>query len=151
MRKLIALAAVAPIALLAACGDSAQDDAGPEPMDTMGLQTPQPETMPPVPENALATVDFAGSYTMTGLDGSVSRIVLDAEDDTYEFTGGDGSTTSGSFARMDDGSRIMIEDFDGRDGYFAIADGAIYRLGSEDTSVEDISATGMYQREDSAA
>lgn len=147
MRKLIALAAVAPVALLAACGDSASDDGAPAPMDTMGLQTPQPESMPPVPENALETVAFGGSYTMTGLDGSVSRITLDAEDDSYEFTGGDGSTTSGDFARMDDGSRIMIEDFDGRDGYFAIADGAIYRLASETTSVEDITPVGMYQRE----
>lgn len=148
MRRMIALAAAAPIALLAACGSSgSDDDAAPAPIDTMGLQTPQPASMPPVPENALETVAFEGSYTMTGLDGSVSRITLDPEADSYEFTGGDGSTTSGNFTRMDDGSRIMIEDFDGRDGYFAIADGAIYRLASDTTPVEDITAVGMYQRE----
>ena len=147
MRRLIAVAAVAPFALLAACGDSTPaEQAAPEPMDTMGLETPDPAAVTPVPENSLESVDFAGDYTMTGLDGSVSTITLNPDDDTFEYTAGDGTTSTGSFTRMDDGQRVMIDDIDGRPGYVAIGDGAIYRLPDADTGVDEIAVTGMYER-----
>lgn len=149
MRKLVAVAALAPFALLAACGESTPaEQVEPEPMDPMGLATPETSAVQEVPDDSLESVDFAGDYTMTGLDGSVSTITLDPEDDSYEYTAGDGTTSSGTFSRMDDGQRIMIEDFDGREGYFAIGDGAIYRLPDADTGVDEITVTGMYERAD---
>ena len=149
MRRLIAVAAVAPFALLAACGDSTPvEEVEPEPMDTMGLETPDPVAVEPVPEASLENVDFAGDYAMTGLDGSISTITLDPTDDSYEYTAGDGTSSSGNFTRMDDGQRIMIEDFDGRAGYFAIGDGAIYRLPDAYTGADQITVTGMYERRD---
>ncbi len=152
MRKVIILAAAVPFFMLAACGDSTPaEQADPEPANTMGLATPEPAAMPEVPDNSLSSVDFAGTYTMTGLDGSLSSITLKPDDDSYEFTAGDGTKSSGKFQRMDDGRRIMIEDFDGRAGYFAIADGAIYRLPDADTGVDQITVTGMYARQNGTA
>lgn len=152
MHRLMALAALPPFALLAACGESTPvDQVEPEPMEAMGLEAAEPAALEAIPENALETVDFAGDYTMTGLDGSVSTITLNPDDDSYEYTAGDGTASSGNFTRMDDGRRIVIEDFDGGPGYFAIADGAIYHLPDAETGVDQITVAGMYERADASA
>jgi hypothetical protein len=150
MRIPIILSAAAPLALLAACGDSTPaDEAEPTALDevapTQDLAAASID-MPEVPANSLASVDYPGSYAMTDAEGRTSRITL-RDDDTYDYTGPDGTSRTGRYTRLDDGSRIMIEDFDGRAGYFSVADGAIYRLEGESTPYNEITVTGMYRRE----
>lgn len=148
MRSLIVLTAAAPLALLAGCGDSTPaENAEPTPMPTDSIAAAEPEPMPTVPADALANVDYSGAYTQSEDNGSTGRLTLNADSDSYDYTAADGSETSGNYTEMDDGRRIMIEDFDGRPAYFAIADGAIYRLPEADSSPDDITVTGMYRRD----
>ncbi|AKH43082.1 hypothetical protein FHS61_001218 [Altererythrobacter atlanticus] len=148
MRSLIALTVTAPMALLAACGEATPaDEVEPAPMETAALEAAKPEPMASPPADALDSVDYSGTYTKPSENGSIERLTLNAEDDSYEYTAGDGRTSSGTYTRMDDNRRIMIEDFGGRAGYFTVADGAVYRLPEADSSPDEITVTGMYRRE----
>jgi hypothetical protein len=146
MRISIALTAIAPLALLAACGDSAPDEQAPMTTEIVADASATADTDLPPPASSLEGVDFAGDYSLTDESGQTSRISLRA-DDTYDYTGPDGTTRSGSYQRMDDGRRIMIEDFDGRAGYFSIGEGTIYRLPDADTPYNQITVTDTYRRE----
>lgn len=150
MRSPIMLAAIAPLALLAACGRTTpadQTEALPMDNEVAKLEMAA-EPLPEVPENALDRIDFAGTYTREDSEGT-ERLTLDSAANTYEYTAPDGTTSSGSFIRLEDNRRIEIEDLDGEPGYFAIADGAVFRLGDADTSPDQITVTGQYRRDTS--
>lgn len=147
MRMLIALTAAAPLALLAACGDSTPaDEVEPTPMDTAALNDVSGGAMTSPPASSLEGMDFAGDYSLTDEAGRTSRITLRG-DDTYDYTGPDGSTRSGRYSRTEDGNRLLIEDFDGRAGYFSIGDGALYRLASPESAFDDLTGATTYRRE----
>ena len=139
MNKLNVVAVVAPLAMLVACGEPpveeeevALDPAG------LGLEETQVEgEMPQPTENALETIDYSGTYVFTGLDGSESTLTLDAEDGTYSYEGAGGTSESGEYETLD-GSRIFIEEIGGRNAWFSVADGALYRLPNEDTAYDDV-------------
>jgi len=144
MRHLIAFGAIAPLALLAACGSEAPaDEAATEEV----AAAPTEPAMPTVPADSLDTVDYKGTYTLTRINGSKATVTLDPEDTSYTYVAMNGDETDGSYSRVD-GNRIMVEDFDGEPGYFAVADGAIYYLPDADTSVDDVIISNMYRRED---
>jgi hypothetical protein len=147
MRILITLTVAAPLALLAACGDSTPAE---EPetasMESVADASATADASMPPPASSLEGVDFAGEYSLTDEAGTTSRISL-RDDDTYDYTGPDGTTRSGRYSRTDDGNRLMIEDFDGQAGYFSVGDGALYRLPSAEASYDEITVTGMYRRE----
>ena len=138
MRKIITLTAAAPLALLAACGDSEPA----EDMDTAPVETTMPDdTSSTMPADGPATTlddtgDFSGTYSMQGEDGTSGSITLNSADDSYEYTASDGTTRSGNYTRLDDGYRLQIEDFDGSPGYFAFSGGQLVRL-QGDTAVDE--------------
>jgi len=147
MRTLFALAAAAPLALLAACGDSTPaEEAGTEPMDNVAADASRAGETRPVPVASLEGVDFAGDYRLADESGQTARITL-RDDDTYDYTGPDGTTRSGRYSRTEDGRRILIEDFDGQAGYFSVADGALYRLSSADAPYDEVADSPTYRRD----
>ncbi len=156
MRTFIALTAAAPLAMLAACGETTPaDELTPEPMDAeiAALDRPEPViegALPQVPENALEEVEFAGTYSREG-DAGTERLTLDPADDTFEYTAADGTVSRGSYTRMDDNRRLSIEDFDGQTAYFSVAEGSLFRLDGADTPADQITVTGQYRRDNTTA
>ena len=136
--------ALAPVALLAACADEPTEEMVDTP-DATGLVSneAEPGEMPAPTADGVETVDYSGSYTFTGLDGSQSTLTLDKEAGTYEYDSPAGKK-SGTYQRLDSG-RIAIEDFDGRAGYFSIAPGALYRLAEETSPFDEIDPGRMYR------
>lgn len=140
MRSLIVLAA-APLALLAACADSTPvDEVEPEPMAVD--EVPVTIDLPEIPANSLTTIEYPGVYSRDGR----TRLRLNA-DKTYELIGPDGTSVTGSYTEMPDGSRIRLEDFEGGPAWFSVGNGAIYRLPGENTPFGEITAEGEYKRE----
>jgi hypothetical protein len=155
MRTFITLTAAAPLALLAACGETTSaDESRPEPMEievaALEQAEPQADPLPSVPENALAEVDFGGTYARESADGT-ERLTLNPEDDSYEYTAPNGTVSRGSYTRLEDNRRLAIEDFAGEPAYFSIAEGSIFRLDAEDTPPNQITVTGQYQRDNTTA
>ncbi|MXP40398.1 hypothetical protein GRI75_01900 [Altererythrobacter soli] len=140
MRSLIVLAA-APLAMLAACADSTPvDEVEPEPMAVD--EVPVTIDLPEIPANSLTTIDYPGVYSRDGR----TRLRLNA-DKTYELIRPDGTSVTGAYSELPDGSRIRLEDFDGGPAWFSVGNGAIYRLPSESTPFGEITAEGEYKRE----
>lgn len=140
MRHLTILAA-APLALLAGCADSTPvDEVEPEPMATD--EVPVTIELPEIPANSLTTIDYPGVYSRDGR----TRLRLN-EDMTYELIRPDGTSVTGTFSEMEDGSRIRLEDFEGGPAWFSVGNGAIYRLPDETTPYNEITAEGEYKRE----
>lgn len=140
MRSLIVLAA-APLAMLAACADSTPvDEVEPEPMATDAV--PITIELPEIPVNSLVTIDYPGVYSRDGR----TRLRLN-EDMTYELIRPDGTSVAGTYSELEDGSRIMLEDFEGGPAWFSVGRGAIYRLPDESTPYDEITAEGEYKRE----
>lgn len=138
MRYLIA---VAPLAVLAACADSTPvDEIEPEPMEADAV--PVTIELPEIPVNSLTTIDYPGVYSRDGR----TRLRLNA-DMTYELIRPDGTSVTGSYSEMEDGSRIRLEDFEGGPAWFSVGNGAIYRLPDESTPYGEITAEGEYKRE----
>ncbi|MWV26606.1 hypothetical protein [Aurantiacibacter rhizosphaerae] len=139
MRKFIAITAAAPLALLAACGDSEPaDDMETAPVETTMAADDATATMPA--DGPATTLDdsgdFSGTYNMQGDDGTSRSVTLNSADDSYEYTAADGTTRTGNYTRMDDGYRLQIEDFDGSPGYFTFSNGDLVRL-QNDANVEE--------------
>jgi hypothetical protein len=140
MRSIITLAA-APLALLAACADSTPvDEVEPEPMAVD--EVPVTIDLPEIPVNSLTTIDYPGVYSRDGR----TRLRLNA-DKTYELIQPDGTSASGAYSEMEDGSRIKLENFEGGPAWFSVGNGAIYRLPSESTPFSQITPEGEYKRE----
>lgn len=147
MRKLIALAAVAPLALLAACGDSGTTDeaAVTEPMETGLADTPTPASYAP-PSDALDTMDYSGSYAFTGMDGSQSTITLNSADNTYTYMApGMTEARTGTYTMAN--NRIEVTDLDERGpGYFSVSNDALYRLADDSRAYSDTEGSTIYVR-----
>ena len=140
MRILTALAA-APLAVLAACADSTPvDEVEPEPMEAEAV--PVTIELPEIPANSLTTINYVGVYSRDGR----TRLRLN-EDLTYELIRPDGTSVTGTYSEMEDGSRIRLEDFEGGPAWFSVGNGAIYRLPDETTPYNEITAEGEYKRE----
>ncbi len=149
MRTFLTLAAAAPLALLAGCGETTPaDESRAVPMDTQvpGLDEVAADPLPDVPQNALDEIQFAGTYSREAEEGT-ERLALDAADDTYTYTAPDGTVSTGSYTRMDDNRRLELEDIGGQPAYFSVADGAIFRLGSADASADQITVSSQFRRD----
>jgi len=148
MRTFITLAAAAPLALLAACGDTTPvEETEVVPMEAEVAELDMAsEALPEVPANALDQLEYSGTYVRERGDG-IERVRLNAEDDSWEYTTPDGTVTSGTYTRMDDNQRLAIEDFDGEPAYFSVANGSIYRLDSIETPPDQITVTAQYRRD----
>ena len=132
------LATAGSSVLLAACGEATPvDEFEPQPMETAPAAAVD---LPAIPENSLGTVDFPGSYSRMG-----STLVLN-EDETYRFMASNGEVMTGTYTRMEDGSRIRLEDFDGGPAFFSVGRDAIYRLPDEATPYGEITAEGEFRR-----
>ncbi|WP_126173244.1 hypothetical protein [Altericroceibacterium xinjiangense] len=140
----ISIALAAPLVLaLAACGETTPaDEVTPEPMPTAEV----PVELPTIPVNSTTTVQYSGSYSQAGADGEIRRLTLN-EDNTYEYTTANGQAITGTYSRMEDGSRIRLEDFEGGPAWFSVGNGAIYRLPSESTPYNEITMEGEYRRD----
>ena len=141
MRKFALTAA--PLVLLAACGETTPaDEVEPQPMptDTVAVSVDLPE----IPANSLTTIDYPGTYMRAEAAGP-TRLTLN-EDMTYVLSRGDGTTVSGTYTALEDGSRIRLEDFDGKPAFFSIGTGAIYLLPDESTPYSEITVEGEYTR-----
>ncbi|MGB3796452.1 MAG: hypothetical protein WA957_09140 [Alteraurantiacibacter sp.] len=139
MRKILVISAAAPLALLAACGDSEPA----EDVDTTSVETTMPadDMSTTMAADGPATTldesgDFSGTYSMQGEDGADRNVTLNSADDSYEYTASDGTTRTGNYTRMDDGYRLQIEDYDGSPGYFTFSNGELVRL-QDDTTVNE--------------
>ncbi|MEN7537974.1 hypothetical protein [Aurantiacibacter flavus] len=140
-----------PLVLLAACGGDEPTEetvATPEPSERVANE-PDPDRMPAPNADGVDTIDYSGSYTFTGIDGSHFTLTLDKEAGTYEYVSPDG-TTSGNYKKLDSG-RIAITNFDGSAGYFSIAPGALYRLADATSPFDEIDLGRMYRRSDYVA
>lgn len=143
--------ALIPLALLAACGSkesAEQQVAAPEQTAALAKE-PYPAQMPIPSADGVDTVDYSGSYTLTGVDGSQSTLTLDKDAGTYEYASPEG-TTSGKYERLDAG-RIAITDLDGSAGYFSIASGALYRLSGKSSPFDEIDPGRLYRSSDYGA
>ena len=151
MRISIILPGVMSLAVLAACGRTVPaDQADAEPVEAEVAQLDMSsQALPEVPENALGTVDFAGTY-VRDTDGAAEQLTLDPADDSYIYVAPDGEVYRGTFTRMDDNRRISIEDFNGQPAYFSVADGSIYLLDDVETPADRINVIAQFQREDTA-
>jgi hypothetical protein len=166
MNKHIALAAIAPFALLSACGsnESPADDPAANTADSAMMETPVPTSAAATPTRLADAGDFSGSYSLAepsdaeiamvsdqaGADtGSTAgttpnrgSIRFNSADNTYEYTPAEGPARTGSFSRTDDNYRLLIEDFDGGPAYFAFSDGDLYRLSGDTPMSDTINVTG---------
>ena len=151
MRKLIALTAVAPLALLAACGEApvTEEEVAAEPAG-MGLDTTA-ATEYAAPGEISDDMDYSGDYTLTGLDGSESTMTLNRADNTYSYTApGMSEPRTGSYTMAD--NRIEIADFDnGEPAYFSVSNDALYRLADQDRLYSDTEGSTIYVRGNTSA
>lgn len=153
MRKFLTITAAAPLALLAACGDS-------EPDEDMAIDADQESVMTEDADMAMSedgpatrledAGDFSGTYTAQGSDGTSRSLTLDSSDDSYEYTASDGTTRTGNFTRLDDGYRLQIEDYDGSPGYFTFSNGELVQLENDTEMTADSMASGERYSNDDA-
>lgn len=137
MRKTTILIAAAPLALLAACGDGADETA--ETADTMDTASTEATTGTDVTEaddpgtaTTLADAgDYSGTYNFSSEDGETRSITLDSTDKSYSYTGEDGTEKTGTYSWASDGYRLSIPDYYGSDTYFAFRGDSFYRVPSD--------------------
>lgn len=150
MRALFAVTAAAPLMLIAACQNEAADEAelaG----ETMTMETETNADESSIDAVPLAGAALDGNYAMTGADGSSSRIALQSQDMSYEYTRPDGTISRGNYSYADD-YRLMIEDYDGSPAYFSFDNSALYQLGNENAAPYDrITVRGEYKRDNTNA
>lgn len=148
MRLPHVLAAVAPMALaLSACGGN--DAAAPADTDTTTQPTATTTTaaagdFPVVPLDARSSVKYAGTYALTGADGTQTTVTL-GDGDSYTIRNADGTETTGTFNWYSDNSRILIGSGAEKQVY-AIADGALYRLADENVALDAAKTADMTYR-----
>ena len=166
MNRYTALGAIAPIALLAACGSNDSDaDNAAAPADSAMIETSAPTPAAAAPTRLADAGDFSGSYSFSeptaaeaamvsdqaGADAAGSSagttpaggsIKFNSADNTYEYTPATGPVRKGNFSRADDNYRLMIEDWDGGPAYFAFSNGDLYRLQGDTPMSDTINVTG---------
>ena len=154
MKKIIALTAIVPLALLAGCGDNDVADSSEttEMAATEDVGVAEPDAATPGPASKLAeSGDFSGTYSMAGADGKKTSVMLDSSNDTYEYTDAAGKKRTGSYIRLDDGYRIRLDDFNGGPSFFTLSNGYLMRMQDDAEVDEKTVVTGeRYQRDDGA-
>ncbi|WP_271079322.1 hypothetical protein [Aurantiacibacter sp. MUD61] len=147
MNKLTILAAAAPLALLAACGDSDTEESMADDDATMG-ETAANDTAPMEGENAdTATAvadagDYSGVYSYTGEDGNQTAFRVNSTDMTYEYVGSDGEMRSGTYSVAEDGYRLQVSDWYGEPANFAISNNELVRLQGDLEMTNSMTAEG---------
>jgi hypothetical protein len=143
MRRLIL--PLAALALVSACKKEAAPVAeGSEAAAAAASTAAAPAAMPALATNARAGGAYAGSYSQTGVDGKTTTLTL-AADGTYEWTGADGKAVKGKFSWYKDGSTILLDAAGGK-GVFAIADGGVYKLASNDAPRTGFTADQLWTK-----
>jgi hypothetical protein len=128
MRKLLL---IAPLALLAACNNSA-DTADATGGDAAVVAAAEPAlTVVADAENA---IDWTGTYAGTDASGAALSLTLN-RGDTYSWSstpaGGTATTATGTFSWYRDRSRILLDDAGGN-AIYAVGTGAIFKLANAD-------------------
>ena len=153
MNKLTILAATAPLALLAACGDDVDDVEAPdtETATTMSTDTAADTA---TSENMVATrlddaSDASGTYTYTGADGSANELTVDTTAGTYSYRTTDGTERTGQYERSHDGYRFLVGDYNGGPAYFTFSNGELVRLSANRPITSEMVVEGeRYTRSD---
>ena len=100
-----------------------------------------PVALPKVPADALATIDYAGSYAH-----GTTHLRLNG-DKTFELTKNDGTIVTGNYTELADGSRIQLDDFDGgKPAWFSVGNGALYRLADGTVPYDQVDEAEVYNR-----
>lgn len=140
MRKFSILAAVAPVALLAACADNeaeetamADDETAAADMETNSTAE-MDDTAPSTATSLDDAGDYSGTYSYNAPDGSTQDLRLNASDNTYEYTRPDGTMATGTYERNNDGYRIWIRDYYGDPAWFSFSNDQLVRM-NQDTQV----------------
>ena len=158
MRNYLMMAAVAPIALVAACaGDADEGETTDADATTVASSENDPtaaeDDYTPGPATALADAgDYSGNYSYTADDGKEYGVRLNSSDKTYTYFGPDGLQRTGDYTWTPDGFRIRIDEFDAGPAWFTIREGSLIRL-NEDTEVDaEMTVEGdRYRRDDDNA
>lgn len=141
MRRLIL--PLAALALVSACKKEAAPAAdGSE--AAVAAATTAAVVMPALTTNARAGSGYVGSYSQTGADGKTTTLTLVA-DSTYAWTGADGKEVKGKFSWYKDGSTILLDAAGGK-GVFALADGGVYKLASNDAARTGFTADQLWTK-----
>ncbi len=148
MRKYTILLAAAPLALLAACGDRAEDEAV---TDTdMAAETDmaadtsmaEADTSPGPATRIEDAGDVSGTYSFADDAGETRRVELSSSDRTYRYTDSDGELRSGTYTVDDDGYRIYLADFYGEPSWFAYRNDAFWLVDGDLNFAEETAISG---------
>jgi hypothetical protein len=143
MRRLIL--PLAALALVSACKKEAAPAAdGSDAAVAAASTAAAPAAMPALAANARGGTAYVGSYSQTGADGKTTTLTL-AADGTYGWTGADGKAVKGKFSWYKDGSTILLDAAGGK-GVFAIADGGVYKLASNDAARTGFTADQLWTK-----
>jgi hypothetical protein len=141
MRRLIL--PLAALALVSACKKEAAPAAdGTE--AAAAATSAAAAVMPALTANARAGTGYVGNYSQAGADGKTTTLSL-AADGTYAWTGTDGKEVKGKFSWYKDGSTILLDAAGGK-GVFAIADGGVYKLASNEAARTGFTADQLWTK-----
>lgn len=140
MRRLI-LPLVA-LAMVSACKKEAAPVAA-ESDAAAAANTVAAVAMPVLTTNARAGTAYAGTYTQAGATGTTTLTL--AADGTYEWTGADGKAVKGKFSWYKDGSTILLDAAGGK-AVYALADGGVYKLASNDAPRTGFTADQLWTK-----
>jgi hypothetical protein len=141
MRRLIL--PLAALALVSACKKEAAPTAeGSE--AAAAATTAAAAVMPALTANARAGTAYVGSYSQTDAAGKTTTLTL-AADSTYGWSGTDGKEVKGKFSWYKDGSTILLDAAGGK-GVFAIADGGVYKLASNEAPRTGFTADQLWTK-----
>lgn len=142
MRNMTFLLAAAPLALLAACGEPETEDTAALETDTAASTQSADDTRSDHATDLDEAGDFSGTYSFDAPDGTRTQLTVNAQDDTFEYKGADGTLESGNYDRLADGYRIKIEDWFGSPAYFTVSDGDLVRLEQDIDITPDMQVSG---------
>lgn len=142
MRRLIL--PLAALALVSACKKEAAPAVDGSEAAVAAASTAAAAVMPALTTNARGGTAYVGSYGQTGADGKTTTLAL-AADGTYEWTGADGKAVKGKYSWYKDGSTILLDAAGGK-GVFAIADGGVYKLASNDAARTGFTADQLWTK-----
>lgn len=138
---------VLPLIALAMVSACKKNEPAPAATTTDGAvvaTTAAPVAMPALLPNARTSGKVAGTYTQTGADGKTTTLVLNAND-TYSWTGADGKAVTGKFSWYKDGSTILLDAAGGK-GVYAIGDGGVYKIASNDAPRTGFTADQLWTK-----
>ena len=151
MRKFSIFAAtVAPLALLAACGDDDADQVDADADTSMMADNETNTDAMSTGDSDMAASrmedagDYSGVYSATGEDGTETAVRLNSSGNTYEYVGADNEVRTGTYTLADDGYRFMISDWWGEPRWFTISNGDLVQL-EGDVAINDdnVNVTGQ--------